>query len=425
MTQVLIVEDSKATAQMLRTSIERRLDAEVVVAASMEEARAVIADGHDYSVAVCGLYLPDAPNGEVIDFVQSKGIPVIVLTGSMEEQVREAVLRKAVIDYVIKRNKSEIEYVANLVRRIDSNRSTKILIVDDSRLQRHYLRGLLQTHQYQVLEAGDGEQALALMHQQPDVAMVITDYEMPNMSGIELVAKVRERWEREELAVIGISGREDLSLPARLLKAGASDYLTKPFLVEEFYLRVNQNIEIIEHVRLIKEASNRDYLTGLYNRKYLFDAGQKLYHNAQRGNLTLTAAMIDIDFFKKINDTHGHQIGDEALRLVAKTLQANIRKSDLVARYGGEEFCMLLASPNLRDLRPVFEKIRQAVESAPLQTDDGEIAMTVSIGISACLGESLEDMLGNADEMLYRAKESGRNRVVAADESVVGAVRAP
>ncbi len=411
MSRVLIVEDSGSVAKLLRAAIAERLDVGVDIVESMAGMQEIVQVHSDYAVAVAGLYLPDALNGEVVDALNAQGIPVIVLTGAMSEEVREAVLRKRVVDYVIKQGISSIDYVASLVYRVYRNRDVKVLVVDDSDTQRRYLRALLELQQCRVTEAGDAEQALALLERDPEFSMLITDYEMPGMNGMELIQAIRRSRARDELSIIGVSGHGS-SLSARLLKAGANDYLAKPFVVEEFNCRVNQNIELIEHVCAIKSAAVRDFLTGLNNRKYLYEAGGQLHGGARRGNLTLTAAMLDIDHFKKVNDTYGHHAGDLAIRHVARVLRENTRQADLVARYGGEEFCVLATNAEPGDLSAVFEKLRAAVEAQPVQADGQVIPITISIGVSSRIGESLDELLDHADKMLYQAKEGGRNRVV-------------
>jgi diguanylate cyclase (GGDEF)-like protein len=415
MSHVLIVEDSKAVAQLVGSSIEDSMDnVTVVITDNMTDAIAAIESHDDWLVAIVGLYLLDAPKGEIVDLMKSYNLPVIVLTGEMNESVRQEILRKNVIDYVIKRNKSEIEYVANLVKRIENNRQTWILVVDDSLSQRIFITQLLEAHQYNVLEAEDGQAALAVMDKHPEISVVISDYEMPVMNGIELLGQIRERFARDKVSVIGISSSADENLSALLLKAGANDFLRKPFIVEEFYCRISQNVEIIEQMNYIKDASNRDYLTKLYNRRYFFRAGEQIHMQAKDKQIYLCAAMIDIDYFKDFNDAYGHAAGDEAIRMVASTIQSSVPQSSVVARYGGEEFCVLLHSTAARNFSPIFEKLRKRIESQQVEYNNKKIPLTVSVGVSEKLGNSLEDMLNNADKLLYRAKESGRNRVVLA-----------
>ena len=411
--KVLIVDDSKSVRRLLCSTIYKAVGTEIETAHDMWTAKQLLArDPERFYIAIVDLTLPDAQGGEIIDYIQNHGVPVVVLTGTLDDKVRDIMVAKNIIDYFVKSNTSEVEHVADLVYRVYHNRFVKVLIVDDSRSYRYYLRSLLTAHQYQVLEATDGLEAVKILEQNPDIRLVITDFYMPEMNGLELIARIRKRKSRNELAILGISEAGEARLPAKLLKTGANDFITKPILVEEFYLRVTASIDTIEQIRKIRELAIRDYLTRTYNRRYLFDAGNRLYENAKRGNLTLAAAMIDADHFKAINDNYGHHVGDLVLKGIANVLTTELRQSDIVARFGGEEFCVLATKVDTRVAEVLFERIRQHIEDMVIKFDDREVKITVSIGITLALNKSLADMVNCADEALYQAKENGRNRVV-------------
>ena len=415
MAKILIVENSKAIAQLVASNIANKLDdIDLTIVNSLEKAQSAMQAERDWLVAVVCLNLPDAPNGEIVDAVQSHDIPVIVLTGTMSPEVRQTMLQKQVIDYVVKSNNNEIAYVANLVKRIAINKHVTILIVDDNRTEREFLRRLLEIQEFIVLEAKNGQAGLEILNKHPEVRMVITDYEMPKMNGVEFVSQLRTKWPREAMAVIGISASSEKNLSAALLKSGANDYIRKPFLVEEFYCRVMQNIELLEHIQSINDLSNRDPLTKLYNRRYLFEKGEQFFQQAKRGSITLNAAMLDIDHFKKINDTHGHKVGDEAICRVAQILRENLPGDCLISRYGGEEFCVLLVNAQKPFAESIFNEVRKRIETTAVPTEEQDIFLTISIGVSQTLGNSMDDLLNNADALLYKAKHSGRNRVILA-----------
>jgi diguanylate cyclase (GGDEF)-like protein len=231
---------------------------------------------------------------------------------------------------------------------------------------------------------------------------------------VELIHKIRETRPKEELAIIGISGAGDHVMSANFLKSGANDFMVKDTIIpEEFYCRVNQCIENNENIHAIREAAIKDFLTGLYNRRYFFEAGQQLFAAAKRQGSAIACAMVDIDFFKKVNDQYGHEAGDLALKQVAAILSRRIRSSDLAARLGGEEFCILALNMNSDDVIPIFDLLRKAVEESPVDIGGGkEIKVTISMGVCQTRLPSLEEMLAAADAKLYEAKESGRNRVV-------------
>ncbi len=411
--KVLVADDSKSICDLLCACLADIHGVAPVKAGSLQQVRALLAqDATEFMCAVLDLNLPDAPDGEVVDYVRQYGIPIVVLTGSVNPVVREAMLQKQVIDYVIKGNPNEIEHVAYVVGRLYENQAVKILVVDDAKSVRGYLEQLLRHYRYQTLSAADGEAALEILQKHPDIALVITDYYMPGMNGQELIQRLRKHYRREELAIIGLSDATHTGLSAMLLKSGANDFLNKPFEVEEFYCRVTQNTNMIGYVRQIREAAIRDFLTGAYNRRHLFALGEALHANARRGNIHLAAAIIDADHFKRINDQYGHQAGDTALKRIVQTLHANTRKADIIARYGGEEFVCLAVLQEPQQAAALFEKIRAAIADIALNIHTTPVQITASIGVTLSLEADLDSMLQRADKAVYRAKELGRNQVV-------------
>jgi len=416
--RVLLVDDSQAISRLLRARCQELAGVESEMAGSLAETRALLASGaRRFFVAVVDLNLPDSREGEAIDLVRAHDIPVIVLTAHYDEAIRARMLTKEVVDYLLKSSLHEIDHVATLVRRIHRNRDVKVLVVDDSSSFRAYLVRLLELHRLQVIEAANGREALAVMQSDPGVDLVITDYNMPEMDGLALIGALRQRHPRSELAIIGLSEHGTQALSARLLKNGANDCIAKPFLVEEFYCRVIQNIEQIELVRAIRDSAVRDYLTGLYNRRHFFETGETLYAGAKRRQITLAAVMLDIDHFKRVNDTYGHLAGDRVIKQVASLLACGVRQADLLGRYGGEEFCILLTGIDQASLAMTLERLRSTVASTPIEHEDQSLSVTISLGATLALGDSLQAMINRADACLYRAKQGGRDRFVI-DDSV-------
>lgn len=266
---------------------------------------------------------------------------------------------------------------------------------------------------FPVLEAENGVAAIRLLSEHKDVKLVITDYLMPEMDGFELLAWLRNEQDHDPntTAVIGISSHGSNTLSARFIKEGGNDFLAKPFLKEEFICRVLQNVQNLESHLLIRETAQTDFLTGLSNRRHFDELAAPLYNNAKRRNLALTLAMVDIDHFKKVNDSYGHYAGDLVLKAVGNLLQRTFRKSDVVARMGGEEFCILAANVNPAWMVETFDRFRREVEALEVPFANILIRVTISMGITTRLDDSLEGMVGRADTLLYRAKRNGRNRL--------------
>lgn len=413
--KVLIVEDTASIRQLVVAHIGQVEVLNAVAVSSFSQAKALLKtsdEGEQFLCAVLDLNLPDAPNGEIVDLVQKFEIPVIVLTASIDAAVKQTMDAKLIVDYVVKRNISEIEYVASLVHNIYKNQFTKVLVVDDSPSFINYLSMLLGHLRYIIMSANDGEQALKIIAEQPDISLVITDYWMPNMNGLTLIEAIRKDYRREEMAILGMSNATDKELMVKLLKTGANDYMTKPIMVDEFYCRVSQTVNMVRNVRTIKESSTTDYLTRISNRRSLFDLGQVLYANAKRETIHIALAMIDVDHFKAVNDTYGHDAGDQVLISLAETFKQAVRTADVVARFGGEEFVCVTVVKKPNDAYDVFERLRLEVDNHAIQLDDQQLKVSISIGVTIELGDSFEDMIIRADRALYQAKSEGRNRVV-------------
>lgn len=264
MSRILVVEDSAVFANLVKKEIEAKLGMTVALSKSYMETQKLLTDMEEenffsednFFIAVLDLNLPDAPHGKVVDLVLSKNIPSIVFTAEFDDKIRELIGSKEIIDYVYKRGKQDVQYLVALIKRIHANRSVKILVVDDSMTFRTKMCALLRIHQYIVVEAEDGADALKKIQENPDIKLVITDYEMPVMDGFALTQKIREKHDKNMMAVIGISSHGEPSLCARFLKNGANDFINKPFLAEEFYCRVTQNVEIIEHLQRLRQVEN-------------------------------------------------------------------------------------------------------------------------------------------------------------------------
>ena len=413
MSKILVVEDSRFFSTLIEKTIRRDLGFEVVLAATFEEAKQAI-ERETFFLSLLDLQLPDALDGEVVDFVTAKGIPVIVFSGMYSDEMRERILSKNVIDYVVKDSPSSLSYLVSVVRRVHKNQGVKVMVVDDSSTVRKYISNLLASYQLQVLGAADGKAALDLLAENKDVKLIITDFHMPEMDGFELTKKVRDQFSKDHLAIIGLSSADSSTLSARFLKAGANDFINKTFVPEEFFCRVSQNLDTIEHIEALRDAATKDPLTGLFNRRVLFDVGPSLVASRARDQITLTTVIMDADHFKAVNDTYGHDAGDQVLRTLAKVLSEHSRECDMMTRFGGEEFCLLFVNMDANQVEAHLEKIRAAVEAMPSQSGDDTIRITVSMGATIKPHDTLEAMISEADEMLYEAKSSGRNRVIMA-----------
>jgi diguanylate cyclase (GGDEF)-like protein len=412
--KVLLVEDSRTYALALSRRLEAELRLPIVVCQSLNELHEVVTeDRAAYTMAVVDLNLPDAPRGEAIDFTVQRGIPTIVHTASYDLETRNRIMERDVIDYVLKDSAFTLETVVATAKRALANRQTRILIVDDTSATRKLLAHMLKVQQYQVIEVGSGDEALALLQDNPDIRLVVSDYYMPAMDGYELTRRLRRQFASNRLRVIGVSSSNDRMVSVGFLKAGANDFISMPFIPEELQCRIASNVETLEQIELLHNLASRDALTGLFNRRHFFESAGRLVEDAQAKNLASAVAILDIDDFKQLNDSHGHDFGDQALAKVARYLAQSVEGSGhLLARIGGEEFAILFPGLSAKEATRLSDHIRLDISHETLLVDDRQITLTVSIGVAEIGGQgSLDQYVVAADRALYTAKHEGRNCV--------------
>ncbi len=411
--KLLMVEDSRFFGTLLKQKIEKKLGHRVFWASTYAMAKQLLEEERgDFFLGLLDLNLPDSKPGEVVDLVRGYKIPAVVFTAELSNDIREDIWAKNVADYVIKQGSQDIDYVISTIRRLYLNSEIKVLLVDDSRFSREHMARLLAIHRYQTLQAENGEEALAALKEDLGIQLAIVDYNMPGMNGDELTRRIRNTHRHEDLSIIGVSAQGNSLLSAKFIKSGANDFIIKPFISEEFYCRVSQNVEMLTNIKTIRELSNRDYLTNLYNRRYFFENAKELFVKAAKQDHPLALGMIDIDNFKFVNDTYGHDAGDAVLCRISNILQASFQKTDIVARFGGEEFCVLVSGPESEDARLLFEKARLRIEATELNVGDKILRITVSVGVCTHRLESLAEMISNADQLLYKAKNANKNCVI-------------
>lgn len=409
--KILVVDDNEDIIKVMRFLISAKTDVEAIYAESFSEAM-VLAEQHRDSIflTILDLNLPDSPEGEVVQHILSLGLPAIVFTGNFDPEKRKQFLDLGVVDYVLKDNRMVYEYIIRIINRIWRNRHISVLVVDDSFTMRNQLVRFLLLQQLQIHTAADGVEALAVLKEHPDIKLVITDHNMPNMDGFQLVTEIRRHHAREDLGIIGLSGEGSGELSARFLKIGANDFLAKPFYHEEFFSRIMQNLETMEQLEEIREASRRDYLTNLYNRRYFYERAQELFKNAEKSSAQLSVAILDIDHFKQVNDEYGHDVGDLVIKNLAALLNSEF-SDQLVARFGGEEFCILFSGVKTDDVMQRLDNFRQKLDEQRLDIETDSISYTLSTGVDVSVDKGIDKMITGADQALYRAKAAGRNRV--------------
>lgn len=316
-----------------------------------------------------------------------------------------------------------------------------ILLVDDEQAYRNAVKRVLTDDQHRFLEAASGEEALALLESNT-VNLVLLDLVMPRMDGFVFLEKFRSNGHWRAIPVCVMTAWSDGAKRRRAIELGADDFIGKPVDNVELETRIKsllrmsqyqtelrdmnaqlearvkertQNLQAsLNELKQRREESTRDSLTGVFNRRFMWEWLQPQLKHAQRHKVPLTCLMIDIDRFKDLNDAYGHDVGDRVLKHFSRVVSKNLRESDIVVRYGGEEFVTLLPQCNLENGRIAAERIRQAVMHTRLPSRK-TTQLTCSIGVATfdpvkpITGEKL---IKQADKALYKAKNAGRNRVV-------------
>lgn len=302
-----------------------------------------------------------------------------------------------------------------------------VLLVEDSQITRAILsRDLSQ--RYALHDALDGEQAWKILSDNPEIELVITDIQMPLLNGHELLKRIRASADPRinSLPVIVMTGADDTADRNLAFANGANDFVTKPVDILELQARVSVHHKLTRTIRELEQSrvrladlANTDPLTKLKNRRSFQEHGAHHLAMARRYKTDLSVLLLDIDYFKNINDRHGHQTGDQVLTQIAVLLTEQVRTVDIVARIGGEEFAVLLPATNRLGAAVLAERIRTAIEHSEFPADGKPLAVTVSVGI-ATLGsesaDSVDELLAIADKRLYLAKNNGRNRICVNDQ---------
>ncbi len=259
--RVLIVEDSRAMCAAVASALQAHFKYNCDIAHSLQEAELLLQENADkYFASLLDLNLPDAPHGEVVDTVLKHAIPAVIFTANISAEIRKKFWEKGIVDYVLKDGFHNIDYITSAIHRLDLNRHTKILIVDDNRSATEQIKHLLDIHQFQVFTANSGQHALDLFRAIPDIQVVITDSKMPEMSGISLVKEVRKLAPKDKCSIIAVSGIADSHESAMFIKSGADSFIRKPLVPEEFYSLINshlQNQEAITKLQKLNEEKTR------------------------------------------------------------------------------------------------------------------------------------------------------------------------
>lgn len=535
MKKLLIVDNSIVIINVLKDLFTQKNDFDIYIAKSLKEVEALL-EKHDFFIAISNMVLPDALDGELLNTFKKKSVPTIILSSKIDSDFINSIDSLKVIDYVLKDSMHGLETVYSIVELIFYIKDMQVLIVEDSISLANQIKDILETLLLKVKVVSNGEEAIAELESNENISMIITDFNMPKMNGLELTKVIRKDSTHSNMPIIIMSSEEDKELKIRLFKNGANDFLSKPILPEELKSKIMDifsNIKQVEEIKsfdrifdeniissstdskgVIKSVSNAfveisgysreeligknhnivrhpdmpnsiynelwstissgncwkgeiknlrkdgtsywvsaiiepvfdrekkitgyyalrtditdkkriyelsitDGLTGLYNRRYFNDIAKSHMDKTVRNNEVFSFMILDIDNFKKYNDTYGHQEGDDVLIKVSQCLKESFKRSDdLVFRLGGEEFGVLINTKSMEDAISMTEIARNNIEllniehskNLPLGVVTASFGLVV-ISPTEEKGYILDEIYKKADDCLYEAKENGRNRI--------------
>lgn len=257
-TRILLAEDSNVFTQMIGARLKELLGLTVEICRNFEELQECYErSSEEVTLAISNINLPGAENGEALEYLVDLSIPTIVFTSTFHEDTREKLITKEVVDYILKDNVFAVDMLTESVCRFLTNHRHHVLIVDDSPTARALLSSRLKRYNFRVSLAESGAKALDILRNNPDIGLVVTDYNMPDIDGFELTRRIRTMRGSHELRIIGVSSSTNRLLSARFLKAGGNDFMLRPFIDEEFYCRVNQNLDTLVQIHAAKQSSKK------------------------------------------------------------------------------------------------------------------------------------------------------------------------
>ena len=303
----------------------------------------------------------------------------------------------------------------------DSDQYT-ILAVDDAKDSLMLLEFDLSESGYQVITAESGEAALTVL-KDIEVNLVLLDLYMPGISGLQTLQAIKEDSSLAHIPVIMLSASGNEEPIVAALELGADDYVTKPYILNVLLARMKNSLRLMVKTLELESLAKIDHLTRVNNRGSFEELTNKMINQANREGRTVSIAMFDLDFFKQVNDNHGHEIGDKALIDFASILTDTFREYDVIGRVGGEEFAVCLPHTSIEDAFRACERCRNSLANhiiyIPDEDQEHQLSLTVSIGLTADSSPDMDfdQMLRLADQGLYQAKETGRNKTVIVDNA--------
>ena len=425
--KVLVIEPTELYQQIIKQQIITH-NLEAVVCSNSRDALALL-DGNEFELICCANELAEIKGIEVVKKLRQKAggtVPILLITASDQKEIVNSAFSHGVTEVILRQSIIEIQYyLKELIAKDLLNESPigNILLVEDSRPIAELIQTVLEEKSHTVQIVTSGEDALEKLVPEAGFDLVISDILLEGkMMGIALIREIRaSQPPLDRLPILAISGLDNVDQRIEALKQGATDFIAKPVNFDELVVRVRNLIrskrlydQVVAQEQQLRTMVVTDPLTGLYNRHYLSDVGMKRVNEARRHSQHLSLVIVDLDHFKRINDTYGHLVGDKVLKSVGACLKQACRKEDFAVRVGGEEFILVLPHCHYQDAVKKAESIRQAL----LELKPEGIVTTASFGVAGLdpqeQSQDFSQVFQKADEAVYYSKENGRNQVTCA-----------
>lgn len=420
--RILLIEDSPAYRELL-TAIAGKLGLEADATSSGEEALTRLVNGR-YDLAIIDYHLPGIDGLQLCRRIRKlKGgelIPLILLTSDPDQSLQRKAFEAGITEILHKTEATVLQReLSTFIMRTRHVFSGRILYVEDSLSVAELTKAQLLDAGFEVTHFSTADDALAAFLS-GEFDLVLSDIVVEGqLSGIGLLRAIRALDEhRRETPFLAISGGLDDQRKVAILRQGADDFVAKPVLQEELLARIAHLItrkqlldQVMEQQETLRQMAITDGLTGLYNKTYLHETASQMLSSALRHRYPLSTIVLDLDFFKKVNDQHGHDVGDKVLRAIGDLLKNSCRREDMPGRFGGEEFVVILPRCSLSNARMKAETLRAEIEAL----HPAGLRITTSIGVTCTTKDQLisfTDLFKQADEAVYEAKANGRNQVV-------------
>ncbi|EAI4316673.1 diguanylate cyclase [Campylobacter coli] len=407
--KILLIDDNKMLGKLLAKKIQTTLNCEVDIVFSLAETKALPDD--EYFLTFADLCLPDAPNGEVVDYVLTKNWPVIVLTASNDKATKDKFMDKDILDYIFKESDTCIDQIIDSIVKLERYAKTKVILALSKLPERNEIKKILTQRKFNVLAAAHGEEAMSYLNDNNDVKLIIADANMPVISGSELLSEVRTRFGDHDLGVI-ILGDKDDALESSLLINGANEYLIKPLNKESFNCRLDRCLNYMANMQFLSIYNNLDPISGIKNSNALLNCVEDYLNEISGKEEEFAFAFLDIDNLRNLNEEYGYEVGDKIVKICADEASNEVKGRDIVGRYSPEKICIVLKNVSQERAIKILSRIRVNIKKAGILVNLDEVFFTASIGVVfAKSGDQFETLINKASEALSQAKANGKDRV--------------